>query len=415
MDKMSQIFVKTSREDPSEELALNAKLLIRAGFIYKEMAGVYAFLPLGLKVLTKIEDIVREEMNKIGGQELIMTSLQKKSVWEKTDRWDDQKVDVWFKTKLKNETELGLAWSHEEQITEMMKSYISSYRDLPKNVYQFQTKFRNEARSKSGIMRCREFLMKDMYSYSLDEKQHQEFYDLVTQTYLTIFKKLGLGDKTYLTFASGGDFTEFSHEFQTICEAGEDIIYINKEKNIAINEEVLNDQVLAKLAIDRKDLVQTKAAEVGNIFYFGSTKSEQMDLYYNTEEGERKPVIMGSYGIGITRLMGVMAEIFNDGKGLKWPKLVAPYDAVIVNLLTESESDKADELARILEGQGLSVLMDDRDGSAGQKLADADLIGIPYRFVISNKSLQQGGVSLKLRTEAEEKIVSFEDIPNSIK
>jgi prolyl-tRNA synthetase len=411
MQKLSNYFLKTSREDPSNEQSTNAKLLIRAGYIYKEMAGVYAFLPIGLIVLEKIKEIVRLEMNKLGGQELIMTSLQRQEVWEKTDRWDDEKVDIWFKTKLKNDTQLGLAWSHEEQITQMMKSYISSYRDLPINVYQFQNKLRNEVRSKSGIMRCREFLMKDMYSYSKSKEEHEEFYNKVIKAYLNIFKQLGLEDTTYLTFASGGAFTQFSHEFQTICEAGEDIIYIDDDKKIAINEEVLNDEVIKQLDVSKEKLTKVKAAEVGNIFNFGTEKSEQMELSFSSEDGVAKSVVLGSYGIGITRLMGVIVEKFHDDKGIIWPRAIAPYDIILLDLL-KNDDKIISQVVDVLEKLGLSVLLNDRDISAGEKLADADLIGIPNRIVVSKKSLELGGVSVKKRDRDGEENISIDHLSN---
>ncbi|MDB5160675.1 MAG: prolyl-tRNA synthetase, partial [Candidatus Saccharibacteria bacterium] len=257
--RRSQNFIKTRRDAPADETAKNAQLLIRAGYIYKDSAGVYALLPLGLRVVENIKKIIREEMNGLGGAELLMTSLQRREVWEQTDRWDDEKVDVWFKSKLKNGTEVGLGWSHEEQITTMMKDFISSYRDMPASVYQFQNKLRNELRAKSGIMRAREFLMKDMYSYSRNEDEHKAFYDKVTEAYLRVYEKVGLGDDTFLTFASGGAFTQFSHEFQTVTDAGEDIIYLHRNKKIAINQEVMTDEVMQQLGVSRDELEEVKA------------------------------------------------------------------------------------------------------------------------------------------------------------
>jgi prolyl-tRNA synthetase len=236
--KQSQLFTKTQKFAPKDEVSKNAQLLIRAGFVHKEMAGVYSFLPLGLRVMEKIMQIIREEMNAIGGQEVFLTSLQKKEVWDKADRWNDEIVDNWFKTELKNGTKLGLAFTHEEAITAMMKNFVSSYKELPFSAYQFQTKFRNEARAKSGIMRGREFIMKDLYSFSRTQEEHDDFYEKSKDVYKRVFDRLGIGEKTYLTFASGGTFSKYSHEFQTVCDAGEDIIYIDEEKNIAINEEV---------------------------------------------------------------------------------------------------------------------------------------------------------------------------------
>ncbi len=400
--RLSQLFTKTSKTIPADETAKNARLLIQAGYVYKEMAGVYAYLPLGLQVLENIKQIVREEMNAIEGQELIMTSLQQKELWEKTDRWDDEKVDVWFKSKLKNSTEVGFGWSHEEQITNMMRNYLNSYRDLPAYVYQFQTKLRNELRAKSGIMRGREFVMKDMYSYSLSEEAHQKFYDIATEAYLKVFERVGLGNDTFLTFASGGAFTQFSHEFQTVADTGEDTIYLHRGKKLAINEEVFTDEVIAQLGLQRDELEKAKAAEVGNIFSFGGTKSEQLDLYFIDEDGNRKPVILGSYGIGITRLMGVIVERFADDKGLVWPMAVAPAKVYIARIGDEEEVVKAaDELYEQLTQGGIAVLYDDRDMRPGEKFADADLHGIPYRVVISSKTVAAKQLEIKQRRETE--------------
>lgn len=409
--RLSQLFTKTRKEVPADETAKNAKLLIQAGFIHKEMAGVYAYLPLGLRVLENIKQIVREEMNAIGGQEIIMTSIQRKELWEKTDRWDEKKVDVWFKSRLQNGTDIGFGWSHEEPITDMMRNYITSYRDLPAYVYQFQTKLRNELRAKSGIMRGREFLMKDLYSYSISEEAHQKFYDEATKAYMRIFDKIGLGNDTFFTFASGGAFTQFSHEFQTITDAGEDTIYLHRGKKIAINEEVLQDDVLAQLGVRREELEQVKAAEVGNIFSFGTSKSEQLGLYFVDEDGQTKPVVLGSYGIGITRLMGVIVEHFADDKGIVWPENVAPAKVYLARLGNISQVvSEADNLYNELTESGTLVLYDDRDLRPGEKFADADLVGVPYRVVISEKTVQTGKHELKKRTETDTQLVSAEEL-----
>jgi len=386
----SQLFTKTKKDAPKDEISNNAKLLIRGGFIYKEMAGAYALLPLGMKVVNKIKEIVKQEMDAIGGQEIIMTSLQRKELWETTGRWDDEKVDVWFKSELKNGQKVGFGWSHEEPISDMMKQYINSYKDLPIYVYQFQTKLRNELRAKSGILRGREFVMKDMYSYCLDQAQHQKFYDQTIQAYLNIFKRVGLKDDTFVTFASGGAFTQFSHEFQTVSEVGEDTIYISREKNIAINEEVYNDETLEKLGVKKDDLEQVKAIEVGNIFDFGTVKSEQLGLKYNDAESKSIPVYLGSYGIGITRLMGVLVEKFSQENKINWPKEVSPFDVHIIGLSLDNEevTKLAQEKYKELTDKGLDVLFDDRlNISAGQKFADADLIGISERIIIGKESL----------------------------
>jgi prolyl-tRNA synthetase len=415
--RRSKLFIKTRKEAPADEESKNAQLLIRAGFIHKDSAGVYALLPLGLRVVENIKQIVRQEMNKCGGNELLMTTLQRKELWEHTDRWDDQKVDIWFKSKLQSGAEVGLAWSHEEPITEMMKEFIASYRDLPAYVYQFQTKLRNELRAKSGIMRAREFIMKDLYSYSRTEADHQEFYNSMIQAYLRVFAEIGLGDDTYVTFASGGAFTQFSHEFQTVTEAGEDTIYLDREKKIAINEEVMSDEVIQKTGVNKDRLEKVKAAEVGNIFSFGTHKSEQLGLYFSDEDGAAKPVVLGSYGIGVTRLVGVITEHFADEKGLVWPHNVAPYTVYLARLGDGEETVKAaDEIYTRLRSAGISVLYDDRnDASAGEMFADADLLGMPYRLVVSPKSLEAGGFELKKRTQTDTRIVTAENLVSQIK
>lgn len=400
--RRSQLFVKTRREAPADEEAKNAQLLIRAGYIHKDSAGVYALLPLGLMVVENIKRIVREEMNANGGNELLMTSLQRKELWEHTDRWDDAKVDIWFKSKLQSGKEVGLAWSHEEPITDMMKEFIASYRDLPAYVYQFQTKLRNELRAKSGIMRSREFIMKDLYSYSRTEEEHQKFYEKMTKAYLQIFDKIGLGDDTFVTYASGGAFTQFSHEFQTVTESGEDTIFLDREAKIAINEEVMSDEVIAKTGVNKDRLEKLKAAEVGNIFGFGTQKSEQLGLYFSDKDGSQKPVWLGSYGIGVTRLVGVLTEHFADERGLVWPEAVAPFKLYLARLgETPDVIAAADEAFNLLTAAGIGVLYDDRDARPGDKFADADLFGLPYRLVISANTIASGAHELKRRTSEE--------------
>lgn len=413
--RLSTLFTKTRKSAPADETAKNAQLLIQAGFVHKVMAGVYAYTPLGLRVLEKIKQIVREEMNGIGGQELIMTGLQKRDTWETTGRWDDEVVDVWFKSKLKDETEVGFGWSHEEPIIEMMKQYLGSYKDFPANVYQFQTKLRNELRAKSGIMRGREFVMKDMYSCSVDATQHDAFYNQTIEAYNRVFERIGLGDDTYVTFASGGAFTKFSHEFQTVCEAGEDVIYLHRDKNIAVNEEVLDDDNLAQLGIKRDELEKVKSAEVGNIFNFGTHKSEQMDFAFTNEQGEKQFVHLGSYGIGITRLMGVVVEKFADEKGIVWPESIAPVKIYLARLGNEATTvAEADKLYSLLTEAGVEVLYDDRDARAGEKFADADLLGIPYRVVVSDRTVEAGKHELKKRNSSEASEHTIEDIVKSL-
>lgn len=413
--KQSKLFTRTSKDFPKDEVSKNAQLLIKAGFINKEMAGVYSFLPLGLRVLNKINNIIRDEMNKVGGQEIFMTVLQSRDTWEKTNRWSDEVVDNWFKTGLKNKTELGMAFTHEEPITNLMKKFVSSYKDLPFYAYQIQEKFRNEARAKSGIMRGREFLMKDLYSFSKNKEEHDKFYEEIKQAYVNIFQRAGIGEKTYLTFASGGTFSKYSHEFQTISEAGEDTIYVDKEKNIAINEEVLNDEVLNDLGLKKENLAKEKAIESGNIFSLGYKFSEALDLKYKNEEGGEELVYMGSYGIGPGRLMGTVVELLSDEKGIVWPESIAPFQVHLLVLGSESTvRSKADKIYDDLVAQNIEVLFDDRDARAGEKFADSDLIGIPYRIVVSDRSIQAGGVEFKKRNSAESEIVKIEELVNKI-
>lgn len=404
--KQSQLFTKTRKETPADEQAKNAQLLIRAGFIHKEMAGAYDLLPLGLRVVEKIKEIVREEMNAIGGQEMIMTSLQRKETWIETDRWDDEKVDVWFKSELHAGGEIGFGWSHEEPITNMMKNHLASFRDLPAFVYQFQVKMRNELRAKSGLLRGREFIMKDMYSYTMSNEAHEVFYKATMDAYMRVYNRLGLGDSTFITHAEGGAFTDnYSHEFQTICEAGEDIVYINREKGIALNEEVVNDEMLTKMDITMNELEKHTTAEVGNIFSFGTEKCEKMGLSVTDEKGEKSYIHLGSYGIGITRVMAVIAENMSDENGLIWPESIAPFR---VHLISMNADEQAHGIYEQLQAAGVETLYDDRDVRAGEKFADADLIGIPWRVVVSARSLENGGVEVKRRDSQESEVVPLE-------
>ncbi len=411
--KQSRLFTKTSKTVPADEVSKNAQLLIQAGFIHKEMAGVYAYMPLGLRVIENIKRIVREEMNGVGGQEVLMTTLQPKDIWEKTDRWSDAKVDNWFKTKLVNGTELGVGLTHEEPIVDAVSNYVSSYKDMPFAVYQIQNKFRNELRAKSGLLRGREFLMKDMYTFCRDQKQHEEEYEKIVAAYFKVYTRLGLGDITYRTYADGGIFTpRFSDEFQTLSEVGEDNIYVDEDKKIAINEEILTDENLAKLGLERKKLVQKKGVEVGNTFHLESKYTDALDLYYNDEKGEKKSIIMGCYGIGVSRLMGVIAELFADEKGLMWPASIAPF---AVHLVSLGQDEQAEKIYADLSAAGVEVLFDDRDVSAGEKFAGSDLIGIPYRVVVSKKSLEAGGVELKKRSEQANEIIAIKDLISLLK
>jgi len=405
--KVSQLFTKIRKQAPADEQAKNAQLLIRAGFIHKEMAGVYAYLPLGLRVLENIKRIVREEMDAIGGQEVMMTALQPKEIFEKTDRWDDKKVDNWFKTKLVNGTELGLGLTHEEPIVDALSDYVNSYKDLPIFVYQIQNKFRNELRAKSGLLRGREFVMKDMYSLARTQEEHLELYERAAQAYHRVYERLGIGDVTYRTAADGGIFTErFSDEFQTLSDIGEDTIYVDEEKRLAINEEVYTDENLAKLGLDKSKLVKKKGVEVGNIFPLETKYTDALGVYYADENGEKQQIIMGCYGIGISRLMGVLAEHFSDDRGLVWSENVAPFSVYLVQIgdVTEEAQKVYDEL----QTKGVEVLWDDRDVRPGEKFADADLMGIPHRVVVSERLVQQGQIEYKARVSGEAELLTSE-------
>ncbi len=399
--RLTHLFTKTSKTAPGDEVARNAQLLIQAGFIHKEMAGVYDYLPLGKRVLDNIIQVIREEMDGIGGNEISLTALQQKDPWVTSGRWDDQVMDVWFKTKLANGTELGLAPTHEEPITRLMKSHIHSYKDLPVYPYQFQIKFRNELRSKSGLMRGREFWMKDLYSFSRTQAEHDAFYEAVSQAYLRIYDRLGLGELTYKTFASGGSFAQFSHEFQIVSPVGEDKIFVHEPTRMAINEEVYTDEVLAQLGVKREDLVEKTAVEAGNIFTLGTRYSEPLGLMFTDEAGKSQPVIMGSYGIGPSRLMGLIAEQFADEKGLVWPAVVAPALVYLV-LIGEGEVQaEADSLYEQLQAKGIEVLYDDRDERPGQKFADSELMGIPYRVTVSARTQASGQYEFYVRESGE--------------
>jgi prolyl-tRNA synthetase len=364
-------------------------------------------LPLGLRTFKRIEDIIRTEMNKIGGQEIAMTALQSPEHWKKTGRWDDAVIDVWFKTNLKSGGELGLGTTHEEPVTALMSEYIESYKDLPRYVYQFQTKFRNELRAKSGIMRVREFVMKDLYSFSKDDADFRKFYEECAKAYETIFAKVGIGDRTYRTFASGGSFSKFSDEYQMICDAGEDVIYVSEAKRIAVNKEVHTDEILADIGLKKADLVEKKAIEVGNIFPLGTRFSDELGLTYKDETGAEIPVVMGCYGIGPGRLMGAIVEALADEKGLVWPKAVAPFSVHLISVVGKSPEvvEEANRIYEMLTDEGIEVLYDDRDARAGEKFADSDLIGVPVRLIVSEKTIAQGGVEIVQRKTHESTFV----------
>lgn len=411
--RQSKLFTRTQKESPADEVSKNAEFLIRGGFIHKEMAGVYDYLPLGLRVLKKIENIIREEMNGIGGQEVLMTTLQNPETWKKSNRWDDSVVDNWFKSKLASGGEVGIANTHEEPITSMLTHFVGSYKELPVYVYQIQTKFRNELRAKSGIMRVKEFIMKDLYSFNTSEEDFRKFYEECATAYTKIFKRVGIGHKTYRTLAAGGSFTTgLTDEFQTISSAGEDTIYIDEDKGLAINKEVYTYENLEKYGFDKAKLKEEKAIEVGNIFPLGTKYADAMGLIYQDEKGEKQKIFMGSYGIGLGRLMGTVVEALADDKGIIWPLSIAPF-AVHLLVLGENEAvlKEATTVYENLCQAGVEVLFDDRTGvSPGEKFADSDLLGIPYRAVVSERSMKEGGIEVKKRIEQKGEIINTEEL-----
>ena len=401
--RQSRLFLKTAKDANQQDISVNAQLLTRGGYVNQLMAGVYSFLPLGLRVLAKIENIIREEMNAIEGQEILMPALQPREIWDQTGRWNT--VDVLFKLKGAGDRDLALGSTHEEVVTPLGASVLDSYKDLPKAVYQIQTKFRNEARAKSGLLRGREFRMKDMYSFHASQECLDMFYDKCIDAYLRIYKRVGLGDMTVLTFASGGVFSKYSHEFQTITESGEDIVYKVPGTNLAINKEIIDDRdALAGIIPnykpgDEKNLEAVKAIEVGNIFKLGTRFSESCHAVFAAADGSKKPMIMGCYGLGPSRVMGTIAECLSDKDGLIWPKEIAPFDVHLISLaVEEADRVKAEEIYETLKNAGLDVLFDDRvDMRAGGKLADADLLGIPHRLVVSKKTIENQKVEWKPR------------------
>ena len=405
--KQSHLITKTRKDVSQQEQSINAKLLERAGYISKLMAGVFTYLPLGYRVLTKIEDIVRDAMNELGAEELLMPALQPKEPWVITGRWNE--VDVLYKLKV-GDRDFCLGPTHEEVVTPLVTSYITSYKDLPRAVYQIQTKFRNEARPKSGLLRGREFRMKDLYSFHATEEDLNAYYDKVKDKYISIFERCGLGDITYYTYASGGTFSKYSHEFQTVTPYGEDTIFVCQPCKIAINQEII-DELSACPECDSKDLKQEKAIEVGNIFKLMYKFSKAFHLTYRDSEDTEHDIPMGCYGIGTTRLIGAIVETLHDDKGIIWPVSVAPYQIHLLSLSQNPETQKkAHDLYCDLEKKGYEVLYDDRAVRPGQKFADSDLIGIPIRLVVSDKTVEKNAVEAKLRISDEATFLGADEL-----
>ncbi|HEY2138239.1 MAG TPA: aminoacyl--tRNA ligase-related protein [Xanthobacteraceae bacterium] len=414
--RASQLFTRTNKDASREDVSRNAQLLTRAGYIDRLMAGVYSYLPLGLRVLNRIEDIIREEMNRIGAQEVLLPALQPREIWERTGRWD--KVDVLFKLQGQGDRDLALGPTHEEVVTPLVGNFIQSYRDLPTAVYQIQTKFRNEPRAKSGLLRGREFRMKDMYSFHADAADLDAFYERATQAYRRVYERCGLGPTTLLTYAAGGIFSKYSHEFQTITPYGEDIVYRLPGTDLAINKEIMSDlSVLSDLLPnyrpgDEAGFEELKAIEVGNIFKLGTRFSDAFEVQFNDASGGRKPVCMGCYGLGPSRVLGTIAETLSDEHGLVWPAEIAPFRVHLVSLARQqAEIDQCDAIYADLVALGVEVFYDDRPGlPAGRKFMDADLMGIPLRLVVSKNSLAQNGVEWKERRSTDTMVLPLEEL-----
>ncbi|MFH1036917.1 MAG: aminoacyl--tRNA ligase-related protein [Patescibacteria group bacterium] len=412
--RQSKLFTKISKEFPKDESSINARFLIRAGFIDKLMSGVFSFLPLGLAVMGKIENIIREEMNKIGGQEILLPALHPKENWQLTDRW---KYPEMFKLKNRAEKDFSLGWTHEEIVTPLIKKFVKSYKDLPVYVYQFQDKFRDELRAKSGLLRGMEFTMKDLYSFHASESDLDEYYEKVKGAYFRIFERCGLGKVTFLTLASGGAFSKYSHEFQTITPYGEDEIHLCPKCKIAVNKEIIEDEKHMCPGCKRKNMEAKKSIEVGNIFKLGNKFSEPFGLKFKEKDGSEKLLSMGCYGIGLGRLMGAVVEVHHDEKGIIWPRTVSPFLAHLIEIKGQNSKVKkeAEKLYQVLQKKEVEVLYDDRDDkTAGEKFAECDLIGIPVRIVVSERTLERGCAEIKGRQEEKTKLIKLSQVTKNV-
>jgi prolyl-tRNA synthetase len=407
--RYSKLFSKTLREAPKDEVSKNAKLLLKAGFIDKLMAGSYTLLPLGFRVKEKIEQIIREEIDATGANEMLMPLLHPKAIWNETGRWDTAK-EIMYQFK-KDDKEFVLSFTHEEIVMDLIRKHIVSPKDFPVKVYHFSTKFRHEPRAKSGILRGREFLMKDLYSAHLTEEDMYKYYWEVADAYLKIFKRIGLDAK--IVEAAGGVFTKArTHEFQVLCEQGEDTIYYCNECDFAQNKEIFEGKAEDECKKCHKGkIMEAKAIEVGNIFPLGTMYAEKMGVAYGGS-----PIWFACYGIGPTRIIGTLAEIYGDEKGLNWSKPVAPYNVHLLALNNQDETvaKRADVVYESLLSEGIEVLYDDRiETSTGAKFNDADLIGIPVRLVVSPKTGER--IEWKERTSEKVETLSLEEVVRRLK
>jgi prolyl-tRNA synthetase len=403
----SKLFTKTIKESPRDEESKAAQLLIRAGFIDKLASGVYTFLPLGLMTLDKIRKIISEEMESLSAQEILMPTLIPKKILEKTNRWKE--LDVLFKLEGRTGLKYALGATHEEVVVPLVKKQISSYKELPFAVFQIQNKFRDELRAKSGILRTREFLMKDLYSFHSSEEDLNEYYEKVKKSYFKIFKRLGIAEDTYLTLASGGTFSDYSHEFQTVTESGEDTIHTCLKCGIAVNKEIINENYSCP-ECGGKLSEGKRAIEVGNIFKLKERYTEPFNFKFTNKKGEKEFVTMGCYGIGLPRLIGAAVEISHDSKGIVWSKEMAPFSVHLI-ALEEGVKKESDKIYQTLQKNKVEVIYDDREEkNPGEKFADCDLIGIPYRIVVSKKTLDKKSVEVKKRNQEKKKLVKTKDL-----
>ena len=407
--RQTQLFPKTKKEAPKDAESVNHKLLVRAGFIDQLMAGSWTLLPLGFRVVTKINQIIREEINAVGGQEMLMPLLHPKDIWNETGRWD-KADEIMYKLKDSRNKEYALSFTHEEIVMDLLRKTINSYQDLPLAVYHFSTKFRNEPRAKSGILRGREFMMKDLYSAHVSEEDMMEYYEKVKDAYRKIFTRLGLNFK--VTEASGGVFTDkHTHEFQVLSETGEDTIYYCAKCDWAQNKEIYSGETKCPKCGGK--IIEAKSIEVGNIFPLGTFYAERMKVYYADAKGLKKPVWFASYGIGPTRVLGTLVEVNHDDKGIIWPAQVAPFAVHLLEIKSQNSKVKGEEIYDKLMKSGVDTLYDDRDVAAGQKFADADLIGIPVRLVVSERNGDK--IEWKARTSEKSELLSLEEVINKLK
>ena len=412
--KQSNFFVKTKKEISKDISAISHKYLVRGDFIEQSISGVYRFLPLGFRVLKKIEKIIREEIIKLGSQEVLLPTLQDKKLWLETDRWDHMDPPL-FKLKDRHDREIALGSTHEEEMVDIARKRAGSYQDLPFSLFQIQNKFRNEMRATGGLLRTREFIMKDLYSFHSNKEDLVDFYDKTKESYFKIFKRCGV--KTVSVEADSGTIGgKLSHEFMVLSDAGEDDILICQKCGYGANIEKIGN--ISKCPACGGSLDKRKSIEVGHVFYLGTKYSGVMNANYRDKDGKEKPILMGCYGIGLSRLMAVAIELNHDDNGIIWPEEISPFDVHLIRI--ESDGKVKETADKIYEetrgGQKIEVLYDDRENkSAGEKFTDCDLIGIPIRIVVSEKTLEKNCVEIKKRGEKNVKLIKINELKEFLK